>query len=501
MDKKSDSLSSRRYYKFAFVLRCSVAVLFLAAFLFVYASSSRNDITSRLLWTQFSGGISRGGVISALFIGVVASALMFGRIYCSVLCPMGTLQEIVWRISGSIGRVWGRKNKKRRYVRPWKIRYLVPLLASAGFVLVDPLLVIILDPISNFGRGITSLLSIWRGDVRGITIGFLVMFAAILVLSAARGRRFCDWCPVGTVLGLASRLAPLGMKIGEGCVSCGICEGACPMNCIDAGARKLERDRCVLCVACASSCPGSFISCGAADAAGSLARAGRRGFLKGAVPYVMGLAYLLGRNLRNLSADPSDFSRAMERSEGIEGAIMPPGAGDVVNYSSHCVGCQACVAACPVKVIKAIASAKPELSYADGYCQYSCVECGKVCPSGAIRHLSVAEKRMTRVALSRLDLSKCVVVTKSQACGACAEVCPTRALRMEPYGGRPGLTIPVFEEEYCIGCGACLYACPAQPKAFTIEGAAAQTLTPGMRPTLEEDEGLPALPDTDDFPF
>jgi formate hydrogenlyase subunit 6/NADH:ubiquinone oxidoreductase subunit I len=182
--------------------------------------------------------------------------------------------------------------------------------------------------------------------------------------------------------------------------------------------------------------------------------------------------------------------------------ILPPGAKSARHYESRCIGCQACVTACPVKIIKAVGSANPTLDYSGDFCQYSCVECAKVCPTHAIHLRDVEEKRRTRVALSNLTLSRCVVVTKGQACGACAEVCPTRSLKMLPYEAPiPGLTVPDFAEQFCIGCGACLVVCPAEPVAFSVDAVPRQSLTPGIRPTDEDEENLPELPGTDDFPF
>jgi ferredoxin len=145
---------------------------------------------------------------------------------------------------------------------------------------------------------------------------------------------------------------------------------------------------------------------------------------------------------------------------------------------------------------------QPALDYRDAGCQYNCVECGKVCPTGAIRPLGLEEKRRTRVALSSLFFERCVVNTRRESCGACAEVCPTGAIVMAPYGesGVPWLTRPLFEERYCIGCGACYAACPAEPRAFIITAAAEQTLTEGPRPPEEAGDAL-RVEETGDFPF
>jgi ferredoxin len=237
----------------------------------------------------------------------------------------------------------------------------------------------------------------------------------------------------------------------------------------------------------------------------------RRAFLKGAgeraAAFVFGAVYLAGTNLKfftkNLGGGFTQMSETEAKALGITIPIMPPGAGSFEHYLGRCVACQACVTACPVKIVKSKESARPKLDYSGEFCQYSCVECGRVCPTGAIKLLDVEEKRRTRVAVSNLTLDRCVVITKTQACGACAEVCPTRSLRMTPYTETDiqGLTIPAFDEPYCIGCGACLVVCPAVPVAFKVEGVAEQTLTTGIRPTDEDDSELPQLPDTNEFPF
>ena len=67
--------------------------------------------------------------------------------------------------------------------------------------------------------------------------------------------------------------------------------------------------------------------------------------------------------------------------------------------------------------------------------------------------------------------------------------------------GIPGLTRPVFDENYCIGCGACLVVCPALPNAFTVNAVPFQILTAGIRPDDDAEDDLPPLPGADDFPF
>jgi ferredoxin len=375
------------------------------------------------------------------------------------------------------------------------MRYAAPLFTGLGLALSFSPLMVALDPISNFGRGMGA----FRAFIGKTGVPFVFVlalpFALILAASFFRGRAFCGWCPVGVTLGLLSSAAPLGMKISSRCVSCGSCEKKCPAFCIDSRLKRIDSDRCVLCFSCASACPGGSVSYGVRGKA-ALSGESRRVFLKGAgrASLFCGAAYLLGPGLKL-------FSETADRASG-KSPILPPGALNGQRYRAHCVGCQACAAACPVGIIKTRGSPRPVLDYAGAGCQYNCVECGKVCPTGAIRPLGVEEKHRTRVALSSLYFERCVVNTRRESCGACAEVCPTGAITMAAYSesGVPWLTRPIFDEQYCIGCGACFAACPAEPRAFIIDAVPEQTLTAGARPSEEGGEGF-QLEDMDDFPF
>jgi ferredoxin-type protein NapF len=363
-----------------------------------------------------------------------------------------------------------------------------------------------MDPIANFGHGVRGLFVLAvDGSAAPLVWANLIVFAILLAFAVFKGRRFCDWCPVGTLLGLCSRAAPLGMKLDrETCVSCGNCERACPMNCVDAKNKTLERDRCVLCLSCAGSCAVGALDYGFIPLAETRITGDteRRRFLQksGAIlAYLAGLTYLAGPTLRGWGRSLKD---RLSEAAGFVDRIAPPGAANAAHFSSRCIGCLACAAACPVGIIRADENFRPQLDYTRGYCQYNCTECGHVCPTEALLPLRRDEKQRTRIALSAFTRANCVVVTKRQSCGACAEVCPTHALRMTPLGDGSPLTVPVFDAEYCIGCGGCLNVCPAVPKAFVVTGIAPQISTPGMRPAgPEETESLPLPLTSDDFPF
>ncbi|MDR3192105.1 MAG: 4Fe-4S binding protein [Treponema sp.] len=488
------------------LLRLFLAALALGFFIYAYLSDAlnSNEILSLAVKGQFSPSLYGGGIGAVAILGILALSLLFGRVFCSVLCPLGTSQELFWRAGNFLRGRAGKKAKGRRpgivrsgYAAAPGMRYAAPLLTGLGLVLSFSPLMMALDPLSNFGRGLGAFRALMGGKAEPFGFLLALPFVLILVLAFFQGRVFCRWCPVGLTLGLLSPAALLGMKVSSRCVSCGICEKKCPAACMDSRSKRIDSDGCVLCFSCASACPGGSVSYGPRGKA-ALSGESRRVFLKGAgrASVLCGAVYLAGPGLRLFS------SSGATDTAGSRFPILPPGALNERRYRAFCVGCQACASACPVGIIRTPYSPRPVLDYAKAGCQYNCVECGKVCPTGAIRRLDVEEKHRTRVALSSLSFERCVVNTKRESCGACAEVCPTGAITMISYGesGVPWLTRPVFDERYCIGCGACFVACPAEPRALSVEAVPEQTLTAGVRPADENDEGF-LIENTDGFPF
>ena len=485
-------------------IRFLIALVVLVLFVYAYLSFSinTNGLLALLVRSQFSAALYGAG-LAGIVLAILILTMLFGRFFCSVLCPLGTAQELFWR-AGVLLR--GRKANKARprgivrrgYTASPKARYAIPLLAGAGLAFSFTPLMAAFDPISGFGRGMGALRGIFAGftglggAVELFAFVLAIPLALILLAALLRGRAFCNWCPVGVTLGLFSSAAPLGIHIGGGCVSCGICEKKCPTGCLDSKEKRLDSERCILCLSCASACPTGSVRYGLRGKA-EVSGEARRIFLKGAgkASLVCGAAYLLGPSVR-----------LFPRPAGAKWPILPPGAKNLTSYASRCIGCQACIASCPVGIIKVKNTSRPELDYTDAACQFNCVECGRVCPTGAITRLDVDEKHRTRVALSTLYFERCIVNTRGESCGACAEVCPTGALTMIPYSepGIPFLTRPVYDERYCIGCGACFAACPAEPRAFTIAAVSEQSLTVGTRPPEESGDEL-LIQDTDDFPF
>ncbi|MBN1834775.1 MAG: 4Fe-4S dicluster domain-containing protein, partial [Spirochaetales bacterium] len=164
-------------------------------------------------------------------------------------------------------------------------------------------------------------------------------------------------------------------------------------------------------------------------------------------------------------------------SAGEPSVIAPPGALSVRRFLASCTACHLCVSKCPTGVLQpSLLSSglrgvlQPRMDYRSGNCDYQCNLCSQVCPSGALLPLSLKEKQETRIGTAEFVLERCVVLTNGTVCGACAEICPTSAVRMVPYRG--ALRVPAVEAALCIGCGSCEYVCPAVPqRAITVRSA------------------------------
>ena len=171
-------------------------------------------------------------------------------------------------------------------------------------------------------------------------------------------------------------------------------------------------------------------------------------------------------------------------------SIVPPGALSLRNFYQHCTACQLCVSVCPNDVLRPSGGLmrlmQPEMSYERGYCRPECTKCSDVCPAGAIRPVTVAEKSSIQVGHAVWIKKNCIVMTDDVECGNCARHCPTGAIQMveirhrhrrrhgtggNPEEERATVRIPVINQEKCIGCGACENLCPARPfTAIYVEG-------------------------------
>jgi polyferredoxin len=467
------------------------------------------DFTGTLhAWLSWMAKVQFLPAVMALNVVIIAAlvvlTLVFGRIYCSVICPLGIMQDLLARL----------RRKKNKYSYSREVRWLrYPVLAVfivAGVLGIGSLFQL-LAPYSAFGRIATMLLQpLWmmgnnvlaflaeRADSYAfytvdvwmkslpVFIVAAVTLAVVAILAWRGGRTYCNTvCPVGTILSLLARFSWLKIRFNEDkCRNCSACSRNCKAACIDYKTHTVDYSRCVVCGNCISSCKfGALTYAGPHKANKPLESheantpqatdTSKRSFLVAtALATTAAMAQKKEKLMDGGLAEIED-KVAPERQT----PLSPPGARSLANLSTRCTGCQLCVSECPNDVLRPSTDLmhlmQPTMSYERGYCRPECTRCSEVCPAGAIQEIDKEEKSSTQIGHAVWIKKNCVVLTDDVACGNCARHCPSGAIEMVPLNAddEEGPYVPAVNEAACIGCGACEYVCPARPfSAIVVEG-------------------------------
>ena len=486
----------------------------LAAILFVGITLLFLDFTGTLHgWLGWMAKIQLFPAVLALNFAVVAAllllTLLLGRVYCSIICPMGIMQDLIsW-----IHKKTSKKARFRFSYSPAKnwLRYMVLAVFVIGLILGAHSIVLLIAPYSAYGRIAANLFAplyqlgnnvlayfaeradsyaFYKVDVWVKAISSLAIAAITLIvvglLAWKHGRTWCNTiCPVGTVLGFLSRFSIFAPVIDtEKCRNCGLCSKQCKASCIDLKNHEIDYSRCVVCMDCIDTCKDGAIkykrrlqSCACIkpnneDKSKDINQ-GRRAFLVSGA--IAGTAATLKAQEMKVDGGLAEISRAQKPER--QTPLVPAGSISLKNFSDHCVACQLCVAACPNQVLRPSTDLEklmqPEMSYERGYCRLECNKCSQICPAGAIKPISIEEKSSIQMGHAVVNLDACVVNKDNVSCGNCARHCPVGAIRMVKKNpeNEDSLRIPTVNEERCIGCGACENLCPARPfTAIHIEG-------------------------------
>lgn len=432
---------------------------------------------------------------------LVLLTLLFGRIYCSVICPLGVFQDLVSWISGK------RKSAKRRFsyspAKSW-LRYAMLGLLALCFVLGLQSVVGIFDPYAAYGRMANAflaplygwgnnLLAAWAEKMEsyafyevdvwvktGATFVLAVVTLVVVsVLAWRNGRTYCNTvCPVGTILGFLSNYSLFRPVIDTSkCNGCGLCARSCKSSCINSAAHEIDYSRCVVCMDCIDTCKKGAISykrrAKKAVVAADTVDAGRRTMLTASAVVLASSAVKAAEKKVDGGLAFIEEKQIPERTT----PIVPPGALSIKNLTSRCTACQLCVSACPSQVLRPSTDLTrlmmPESSFERGYCRPECTRCSSVCPAGAIQPITKEEKSSIQVGHAVFIKKNCVVLADDVDCGNCARHCPVGAITMVPVdpNNESSRKIPAIDEARCIGCGACENLCPSRPfSAIYVEG-------------------------------
>ncbi|MGC1390972.1 MAG: 4Fe-4S dicluster domain-containing protein [Bacteroidales bacterium] len=432
------------------------------------------------------------------FLIILLLTLLTGRTYCSFLCPLGIGQDLNSRIGGRI------KKKFRRYgfKRPFTILRHTILAATLIVTLVWGIYMItLLDPYSIFARFMTyfakpviivlnnflagvlgkfDLYNLSNVPVKGYPLIVYSIPAAFFflvgALSLTKGRLYCNMiCPVGTFLGLISKISLFRIKFNEvACTRCGRCAIRCKSSCIDFLKPHVDLSRCVSCFNCIHTCQDKAISFGLVNFKKKIHETdeSKRKVIVGSLLLLFGLSRI-AKGQEKPAPKPKKDSTVKENRTC---PVCPPGGVSIKDFNKDCIACSLCINACPNGVLQPAYKQygiegimQPVMDYHKSFCTYNCTKCTEICPTNALHPLLLDAKKLTQLGKAKFIKDNCIVKTEKTACGACSEACPTKACHMVPYEGN--LVIPEVTEDICIGCGHCEFACPASPyKAIFVDG-------------------------------
>ena len=507
----------------------------LALVVFVLITLLFLDVTGTLhKYFGWLASIQFWPALLALHVGVLALlvvlTLVFGRIYCSIICPLGVMQDVVSRLHGIRKKNRFTYSKEKRWLRYTVLAvFIVSALAGVNAV------VSLLAPYSSYGRIAGSLMKpvyeagnnvlaaiaesvnsyafysvdVWLKSLPTLIVASVTL-VVIAVLAWRGGRTYCNTiCPVGTILSFLARFSWFKVRIdGSKCVNCGLCTKNCKASAIDFKNHKIDYSRCVVCGDCIGKCHKGAISLSSrradkrtsrqvnkqtsgqadkrtsqnADSANLLVNSSagvlstnesRRSFLLGVAVAATGAALAQEKKKVDGGLAAIEDKVAPRRLT----PLTPPGSLSAQHFAQHCTSCQLCVSTCPNGVLRPSTDLstfmQPTMSYERGYCRPECTKCGEVCPTGAIKPITRAIKSATQVGHAVWVKKNCVPLTDGVECGNCARHCPTGAITMIPLNPKDERSpkIPAVNEARCIGCGACENLCPARPfSAIYVEG-------------------------------
>ncbi|HSB82526.1 MAG TPA: 4Fe-4S dicluster domain-containing protein [Candidatus Methylomirabilis sp.] len=440
------------------------------------------EIISRALWSLI----------------LLGATLAIGRFFCAYLCPLGATLDF-------LDLLFFRKTSRQRPKSDASLRHAkyAILFVFLGAALTGLSLVYLLDPLALLTRFYTfvlypliiTLLNLALDALRPLlqTLGWIglsrlhypqavyymplitcLIFGGIIALNRVAPRFWCRYlCPLGALLSLISPLGLFRRRVNLDCTECQKCQRACPMGAA-ADEPHTHLPECIQCRTCAGVCPEGairFPAFAAAEWGGEYSPVdfSRRGFLYSLTGGVSA-AFLVAR---------TPYAALRDKHQ----LIRPPGAIPEADFMKTCIRCGECMKSCLTNTLQpslwdsglaGLWTPRMELRFAP--CEQDCNVCGKVCPTQALRALSLEEKTHAKVGTAVLRKEMCLVWAQDKLCLICDEVCPYNAIVFRTL---EGYRRPVVIASKCNGCGYCEARCP-------IEGESAIVVVPNGQIRLKE---------------
>jgi polyferredoxin len=188
-----------------------------------------------------------------IFLAALLVSLLLKRAFCSWICPVSTITELLWKIGF---KVFGRNFRVWLWldwlIRP--IKYLLLLFFVFSIVVMMSAESVSSFIASDYNKTADVKLLDFFLHISGTP---LVVVATLLLLSFFFKNPFCRFlCPYGALLGLLSRFSPVKVqRSASACISCGGCNKACPSHIDVMHKERVCSEECVGCLRCVSSCP------------------------------------------------------------------------------------------------------------------------------------------------------------------------------------------------------------------------------------------------------